>query len=675
MRDGATQAEPGRSALASFLLYALVGTAGTAAHYALLLTLVSLGLMAPAPASVLGALLGAVVNFMLNAGWTFAARGLSHFDRRTAARFFATAALAAALNGIAMALLVDGLGLDYRLAQLLVTAALLCASFLINATWTFRADQGRHSAEAGKTAAPPPAQGSRARFWPLCALVTVLALLLRLPTLESRSLWLDETYSAWFAAVPLRELWTRVPLYETHPPFYYTLLKGWTLMFGNGEAALRSLSVLASTLTVFAVAAGARLARLGATAERVALLAALFLAVNANSILFAQQARPYALQAFSGTLAVFFSSMLVLDLARASARPGTMAAIATPGGKGRLWTWVAELALSAGVTLWLHNTGVFAVFGLWTGMTAALLLATRGPRGPQVLAVGLAGLGALLVWSPFLPMLLKQSRTMSTLSYWIGFKPSDIIAAWSVISGAPIMHYPVAALVALAYAWLWRHARAHFWLLGCVMSLPILALAAYSHFVKSLFLSRLFEWLAPLGMVLLALGIHALRPRWRLPAVALVLLLSTWSTLAFYRSATENWRDMLAQLTHESRPGDLVLAFPNEVQMPVSYYATPGRTPAFVYLPGPFPALGLARHYVGNAGAPGIAPPDVERLRTLVRDRRRVWLVVRLARRYDPGKLVQTELERRYRLVRQIDGNGALIRLYEARDPWPLAVP
>lgn len=660
----ATRAGPGRPALARFLLYALVGAAGTAAHYALLLALVSLGLMAPAPASVLGALLGAVVNYLLNASVTFSSPGPSHFDRGTATRFFATAGLAAAVNGMAMALLVDVVGLDYRLAQLLVTAALLCATYLVNATWTFRTSNARPAPDAGGPAAPARAAQDTRRFWQLCVLLTVLALLLRLPTLASRSLWLDETYSAWFAAVPLRELWTSVPLYETHPPFYYTLLKGWTALFGSSEAAMRSLSVLASTLTVLLLAAGARLARLGPVAERVGLLAALFLALNANSILFAQQARPYALQALSGTLAVFCSSMLVLQLRR---RTGTE--VATTGASDRLRPWIAGLALSAGVTLWLHNTGVFAAFGIWTGMTVALLLATPGPRGRQALAVGLAGLGALLVWSPFVPMLLKQSQAMSTLSYWIGFKPRNITAAWSVISGSPHMHYPVAALVLLAYAWLWRKARAHFWHLLCVMSLPILALAGYSYFIKPLFLSRLFEWLAPTGMVLLALGVHALRPRWRLPAVVLVLLLSAWSIADFYRSRTENWREMLAQLTHESRPGDLVLAFPNEVQMPVSYYATPGRTPDFVYLPAPFPALGLARRYVGNAGAPGIGPPDIERLRTLVQDRRRVWLVERLASRYDPDGLVQGELERRYRLIKQIDGNGALIRLYEARQP------
>jgi mannosyltransferase len=241
------------------------------------------------------------------------------------------------------------------------------------------------------------------RFWTVCALLGVLALLLRLPTLSSRSLWLDETYSAWFSNLPLRELWIRAPLYETHPPLYYTLLKGWGALAGRSEAGLRSLSVLASVLTVLAIPAGARVARLGARAERIALLAGLLLAFNAASIAFAQQARPYALQALAGALAVFCAAMLVRVLAAsAPARTRTHAS-------ARAWPWALGLALCAGLTMWLHDTGVFAALGIWTGMTLGLLLAAPGPRRPQALAVGLAGIGALLVWSPFVPMLVEQS--------------------------------------------------------------------------------------------------------------------------------------------------------------------------------------------------------------------------------------------------------------------------
>jgi hypothetical protein len=498
---------------------------------------------------------------------------------------------------------------------------------------------------------------ARSRFILLCGALGLFALLLRLPTLSSRSLWLDETYSAWFAAVPLHALWTQVPLYETHPPFYYTLLKAWSALFGTGEAALRSLCVLASVLTVVLIPVCARWARLGARAERIALLAALLLSVNANNIVYAQQARPYAIHALAGMLAVFFACMLVLALAR------------LPGGaadepSGRLWTWVAGLAVSASLMLWLHNTGIFAAFAIWTGMTVGLLLASPGPRGRQALAVGLAGVGALLLWSPFIPMLLRQSAAMEQLSYWIRFSPRKITGAWTMMSGAQVMHYPILALVMLAFGWLWKRARPHFLLLACTMLLPVLAMAAYSLLHKPVFLARLFEWLAPLTMVLTALGLAVLRPAWRLPALAAVLALSAWSDLSFYRSGTEDWRGMLAGVQHDARPGDLVLAVPNEVQMPVAYYMKTG--PAVTYLPAPFPALGLARRYTGNAGAPNIAPDDIPHLRALLWGRQRVWLIERRGDLYDPAGLVEKELSSHFRLLRKVDGIGANISLYEA---------
>lgn len=501
------------------------------------------------------------------------------------------------------------------------------------------------------------------RFWTVCALLGVLALLLRLPTLSSRSLWLDETYSAWFANLPLHELWTRAPLYETHPPLYYTLLKGWSLAAGRSEAGLRSLSVLASVLTVVALPVLARVARLGARAERVALLAGLFLAANAASIAFAQQARPYGLQALAGSLAVSCAAMLVRVLASSSSASASAPASAPARASARAWPWALGLALSTGLTMWLHNTGVFAALAIWAGMTLGLCLTTPGPRRPQALAVGAAGLGALLVWSPFVPMLLQQSAALTRLAYWLRFSPHEAKAAWTVVAGAPLLHYPAALLVLSGFVWLWRRSRAHFWLMLCTMALPVLALAGYSWLVKPVFLSRLFLWLGPAGMVLATLGVTALPARVRAPAVAAMLALSMIAVLGFYRSRTEGWRDLLSGFARDDRPGDLVLAFPNEVQMPLAYYLPRG--PAVVYLPGPFPALGLARRYVSNPGAPAIAPGDVARLRALLPGHARVWLIERRAELYDPDGLVMHELGRRYRLTQRIAGDGANIWLFE----------
>jgi putative flippase GtrA len=128
-----------RIMLARFVVYAMMGVAGTAGHYAFLFTAVALGVMGPVAATVGGAIVGAVINFVLNAKVTFRGR----LTAGTAVRFFTTAALAAAANGVMMAALLTVFPIDYRLAQLLVTATLLCATFGINSAWTFRAATAR----------------------------------------------------------------------------------------------------------------------------------------------------------------------------------------------------------------------------------------------------------------------------------------------------------------------------------------------------------------------------------------------------------------------------------------------------------------------------------------------------------------------------------------------------
>jgi putative flippase GtrA len=138
---------PERGGVGRFLTYAAVGLAGMSGHYAFLFTAVSLGVLTPVPASIVGALIGAVINFVMNAVVTFRghahSHSHSHLTWRTAARFFATAGMAAALNGAAMAVLVNGVRLDYRLAQILVTGILVCVTYVVNSLWTFQASKAR----------------------------------------------------------------------------------------------------------------------------------------------------------------------------------------------------------------------------------------------------------------------------------------------------------------------------------------------------------------------------------------------------------------------------------------------------------------------------------------------------------------------------------------------------
>ena len=114
----------------------------------------------------------------------------------------------------------------------------------------------------------------RQKHGALFAAIMALAAILRLHDLGLRPLWLDELFSAWFSARDWHYLWNVVPTFETHPPFYYSLLKLWRV-FGSDEFTLRLLSVVFAVATVPLVYFAGRTAGGGRNGPAVGLLAAL----------------------------------------------------------------------------------------------------------------------------------------------------------------------------------------------------------------------------------------------------------------------------------------------------------------------------------------------------------------------------------------------------------------
>lgn len=126
-----TRAEHGKR----FLTFAAVGLVGTGAHYATLAGLVELGGLDPVKGSVMGFIVGAIVNYILNYRITF------HSDKRhreALVKFFAVAGSGFVLNALLMTALVDGMGVQYMLAQVGVTGFLVFWHYALNAIWTFR---------------------------------------------------------------------------------------------------------------------------------------------------------------------------------------------------------------------------------------------------------------------------------------------------------------------------------------------------------------------------------------------------------------------------------------------------------------------------------------------------------------------------------------------------------
>ncbi|MFG1429473.1 GtrA family protein [Xanthobacter sp. V2C-8] len=123
-----------RPLLAQIASFAWVGILATGAHFATLALVVERGIAGPVVASTLGAVVGAVVSYVLNRAFTFESTR-SHAG--AVPRFMVVALVSFILNGALMDLLVHRLGVYYLLAQVITTAVTMLWTFSGYRVWAF----------------------------------------------------------------------------------------------------------------------------------------------------------------------------------------------------------------------------------------------------------------------------------------------------------------------------------------------------------------------------------------------------------------------------------------------------------------------------------------------------------------------------------------------------------
>jgi mannosyltransferase len=496
--------------------------------------------------------------------------------------------------------------------------------------------------------------------WTALAAILVVALAFRLPGMATRSLWIDELFTQWFAARPFGELWRDVPTYETHPPLYYSLLKLWTYAAGGSEFGLRSLSLLFSLATVAVVGIWGGLGARGRVWRTTGLLGAALIAVNFTNIRDAQNARPYAMQAFVCTVAILAALALFDRLRRGAPAWGGAHGWAPPA---------VVLALSAGLGLWIHNTGFFVAAGIWTGLVIALPWMPADRRGGSLVVFVAAGLGALVIWLPYLPIFLDQSRRFSELAFWLTPRLRDLYSAWLLLLGGnwPVL---VLAMASLAFG-LFRLGRRHpgaAAITAVTLVLPLYALLIVSFAWKPIYIQRLFDWMVPLALLVIAFGVVTRTRRlWpRLLVGLLILAVSIATTVADHSRPIDDWKGIVAEIARNARPGDVVITVPAEGSIAVDYYA--GRHAGFppvVCVPGCYPQRSLDRVYISNLGAPVIADMDRAIVDDALARYKRVWLVQVSIALYDPKSIVRSRIAEQRRFVRYHGNALAKVELFE----------
>lgn len=480
------------------------------------------------------------------------------------------------------------------------------------------------------SARPMPIIAGRTE-WAIVALIAAAAIALRVVNLGGWTLWLDESWSRWMTETDWAGLRARAAAYDTHPPVYYSVLKAWREIGGDGAFGMRLLSALAGAATVGLAWISAR--QVPALRERAWMpaLAAALAAVSLPLIVASRQARPYAL------FALAFAAALSVALAILRRRDERMHA--------GLWI-VYFTGLEA--VLWLHSIGVLFAGALSGGLVLGLIAAGTLRRHSVPLVVG--HIAAALAFFPGVAVILEHRRNWTTgwLRFDIANVPDGLAAGLAIPGPIAIPLFALAAVGAVA-ALRSRDDRPAALLLVSAAAVPAAAAILVSIVSTPVFLPRtLVPSVVPLMLLAAAGAGSAGSARIKHAAAALCLILSaTISVTALSRGPEEKWRLIASALRASVAPGEEVWVVPNEYALPLRY-ANGGTAPYRVRgVPADFPAPAHpGPRPSGTRAVPGVTAADAQRL---VADARRrgvsgLWVVRNPSRTFDPDDALRAAL-------------------------------
>ena len=393
----------------------------------------------------------------------------------------------------------------------------------------------------------------------LTVYILLVALTLRLVALN-QSFWLDEAIGALVVRnLEFKEILTQFSRSDFHPPLYYLILKFWTNLFGYSESALRSLSVVLGTATVYLT----YLIAIKILKKRFAVLfSTLLIATSQLHIYFSQEARMYVMTGFFAALCVYFF-LYILE-------------------KTSVWRWVGfSVCLTALIFtdyVPIFFVPVFWIWGFYKKMNFSwwkkLLLA----HIPLVIT------GLL-----FLPIFLAQLK--------VGEELTKTLPAWSSIVGGSNIKQLALVWIKFTLGRISFRDKPIYYLLVLLSSIPFAVSLFKSWKLKTkpalmlhwllipLVLSFLFSFLfpafsyfrfiflLPAFYIILAAGVTAIinqKLRYVISASLIIVNLTSW---AIYvkdpHQQRERWREAVAFVEERIKKDEVVLL---EYPQPLAAY-------------------------------------------------------------------------------------------------------
>jgi hypothetical protein len=563
---------------------------------------------------------------------------------------------------------------------------------------------------------------------PILGLVAAGGLALRLYAIGAKSLWIDESFSIWMAAQPLGALWRSTVQLDQHPPLYYALLHFW-MALGDGEAVVRSFSALWGVLmlpVMYLIGERVGGRALGLLSALILAISPLHVWFAQQARMYTM------LTFFAGVAILCMLRMLDDENEPRSHTKAHedvwFEEHSRYSGYSRIWL---GFVLFTTLTMLGHNTAVFfpIAVGLFvTGAFGVRALARRmwrtrlttnhrppttaEPRAEQQrtklalersegnkeqggyqprttdygpitqhattqrvpdtqhqLRAWSIGLGAaLLLWLPWLPSFLVQSRRVDG-EFWI--QPptlKSVIEHWrdmgSAFGPSGRYLYPLVlafAGLALLGAWRLRRRPAVLALLLLLLLVPFAGELLVS-LRRPIFYTRTLIWTSIPFYVLLASGLLQLHFRPLIGAATLLLLaLNADSLWGYYRHhQQEDWRSVAGYVAAEARPGDVLLFNAGWMQIPFDYYYRRVGAPLAEHgLPADLFDRGILE--------PKMTRADVARLDELIAGRPRVWLMYSHNWYTDPQSIIPRHLGSALGEVSVRNFRGVKVYLYRGR--------
>ena len=417
-------------------------------------------------------------------------------------------------------------------------------------------------------AAEPNCRWQQKLLQSLAVIVPVLvAIALRVPFLESRSMWYDEASSWQVASFPVTELFYSCTR-NVHLPLYYLVLKSWVFMWGDSVLALRSFSLLcgagaAGGMSMLAI----ECARQIGIDRKIpmwwfGMFSGMLVAINAFQIGAAIEVRMYAM----GTLLSVLSAWLLLRII----------------GGHRSWKYWIGWTVSCSLLTYTHHHCLFLVA---SGFLFLFAYAVEHESDFKLLRWTTCS--AILVGVLYIPgarLLIQQARRVRQ-NYWTEPFSIELVARTFGSFVSPVIDwrfFDIGAIVAIGFAviavFLIRQRQPPEVLAVTLGWLPMLMAALVTFTVAKVWEPRFFRFSELFLLLAMALAWAKIAINLRHFSIGAMGILTamTFVAIGYWRDreipTRPGMQEAVRRIVEQAEPGSLVVASSNLHYFPAKYY-------------------------------------------------------------------------------------------------------